>query len=218
MRRLIDGRVLMLTGLLWFAVGCGSAGTSSQGEDGLTMAFVTFSGLDIAQADTVNETVAQVDLCQDLCTSSGGGGDLQPEPFTSTAVSAVFVNRGKADIVLDAYTLNVPDSGVPAATRRISARLPGGRCRGADPQRECADNVDCGVIGACTHTESPVTILLYDFDFKQRTLQGECPFDVEAVTHDAELTFSGTDEAGQRFTVHTNYVSTFANFDNCQNQ
>lgn len=216
MRRVIDGRVLM-AGMLCFVLGCGGSGIDGQGDDGLTMALMGFTGGDIEQADFVTDTLAQVDICIDLC-SSGGGGDITVEPFTSTVVSARFVNRGKADIVLDRYSLNVPNSGVPAVERSISARLPGGRCAGADPQVQCAINSDCGPIGICTHSESLVSVLLFDFDFKQRVLQGECPFDVENLTLDAELQFSGSDETGNRRTVRAGYVATFANFDNCEGE
>jgi hypothetical protein len=226
MRRLIDGRLLVL-GLICFAFGCGTAGTDAQGEDGQTMAFSGFDGTGIVQADSVNGTAAQVDVCQGLCKDGSEviedgtvitGEGVTREEFTSTFVNALFTNRGKADIVLDSYTLFVPNSGVPAVKHSISARLPGGRCDGSDPEQQCADNIDCGVGGSCSHTTTPVTILLYDFDFKTRVQQGTCPFDIEDTTLDADLTFSGSDEAGQRFTIDANYVSTFANFVNCEEQ
>src|SRR5262245_48121199 len=95
MRRLIDRRVLIV-GMLWLLTGCGSSGTSSQGDDGLTMALNGFTGLGIDQADFVNDTTAQVDICPGLCAGGTGGGDIEAEPFTSTFVNAIFVNRGKA--------------------------------------------------------------------------------------------------------------------------
>jgi hypothetical protein len=216
MRRLIDVRVLML-GILWCAVGCGTAGTSSQGEDGLTMAFVTFDSTNITQPDQVGDTAAQVDICPGVCGAGTIIDEANREPFSSTAVNAVFVNRGKADIVVDSYTLNVPDSGVPPVTRRISARLIGGRCLGADIEKQCAIDSDCG-FGTCAHRETSFNMLLYDFDFKQRVRQGDCPFNLEPLTLDAQLVFNGTDEADNHYTIHTSYVSTFDNFDNCQNQ
>lgn len=216
MRRLIDGRLLLL-GWLCFAVGCGTAGTDAQGEDGLTMAFVGFDGDNITQADQVGGIAAQVDICQDVCSSGSIGGELTFEDFTSTFVNALFVNRGKADIVLDSYTLFVKDSGVPLATRSISARLIGGRCLGADADRQCAIDSDCG-LSVCSHTETPVGMLLYDFDFKQRVRRGECPSSLESLTLDAVLTFTGSDEAGNDYTIRANYVSTFDNFDNCEDQ
>jgi hypothetical protein len=217
MRRLFHGRVLIL-GLVWMAMGCGSSGTSGLGDDGLTMAFVRFTGEGITQADFVGDTVAQVDICQGLCSSGGLTGEVTFEDFTSTFVVAVFVNRGKADIVLDEYKVFVPESGVPERIGRITARLPGGRCLGADQEQQCADDTDCGILGVCAHTETPVGILLYDFDFKQRVRQGECPFDLTSLTLDADVTFTGSDESGERFTITTNYVSTFDNFDNCEEQ
>lgn len=218
MRRLIDGRVLML-GLLCGVLGCGASGTDSQGDDGLTMAFIGFSGENIEQADVVTDTVAQVDICQDLCSSGGVDGDITVEPYTSTLVNAVFVNRGKADIVLESYTMFVEDSGVPEVTRNISARLIGGRCSGSDPEVQCGTNADCGLIGSCIHTETPVGILLFDFDFKDRVLRdGSCPFDVEPLTLDTILRFKGTDETGEGRTIRANYVATFTNFDSCDEQ
>jgi hypothetical protein len=104
------------------------------------------------------------------------------------------------------------------ASRRISARLIGGRCIGVDSERQCAIDSDCGVTGICTHTETAVNVLLYDFDFKQRVRQGECPFDLESLTLDTDLTFSGTDETGERRTVSASYVATYDNFDNCDDQ
>ena len=216
MRRLIDRRMLIV-GMLWLMAGCGSSGTSSQGEDGLTMALVGFSGLGIDQADAVNDTAALVDICLGLCTG-GSGGEIEAEPFTPTLVNVIFVNRGKADIVLDQYTVFSPDSGVPMATRSISARLPGGRCLGADSERQCAVDSDCGIPGVCSHSETLVGILLYDLDFKQRVRQGECPFDIESLTLDTELTFSGSDETGERRTVRAGYVASYDNFDNCDDE
>jgi hypothetical protein len=218
MRRLIDRRVLIV-GMLWLTVGCGSSGTSSQGDDGLTMALMGFTGVGIEQADFVSDTTAQVDICQGLC-SGGSQGEFEVEPFTSTFVNALFVNRGKADIILDSYTVFSPESGVPMATRRISARLIGGRCIGPDSEKQCAVDDDCGVglASICTHTQTAVGVLLYDFDFKQRVRQGECPVDIESLTLDTELTFSGTDETGERRTVHAGYVATYDNFDNCDDQ
>lgn len=215
MRRLISAPAIVLIAFL--AVGCGSAGSDSQGEDGLTMAFLGFTGEGVDQADVVSDGAAQVDICQDVCTGGGTGGDVQPEPFTPTFVTAVFVNRGKADIILDSYSVDVPGSGVPPFRRRIGHRLVGGRCSGSDPQRACADDLDC-VGSPCVHSESPVTLLLYDFDFKQRVRRGECPFDLESLTLNADLVFSASDETGERFTIRTSYVSTFDNFDNCEDQ
>jgi hypothetical protein len=215
MRRLTGVCGLML-GIAMAVSGCGSAGTGTNGEDQLTMSFQRFTGEGITQADVVADTSAQVDICQGLCVTDQ---DVNLEDFTSTLVRAVFVNRGKADIFLDTYTLFVPGSGVPEARRSISANLPGGRCLGAS-QTKCAVNDECGV-GLCQHSESSLTVLLYDFDFKQRLIQGQCPTlddpqsTVQTQTLNAELTFSGTDETGERFTISTNYVSIFDNFDNC---
>src|SRR4029453_404013 len=104
--RLFDPRVLIL-GLVWVAIACGSSGTDSLGDDGVTMAFVRFTGAGITQAHLVGNTAAQVDFCQGLCRSGGDSGNVTLEEFPSTFVVAVFVNRGKADIVLDQYEVFV---------------------------------------------------------------------------------------------------------------
>jgi hypothetical protein len=218
MRRLTGAHVLVLA-LLFTAAGCGGSGTAGGGDDGLTMSFQGFTGEDIEQADAVFDGSAQVDLCRDFCLTSGGGGggEPEPEPFTSTFVSARFVNRGKADIHLDGYTLFVPGSGVPEAVRSLGATLPGGRCSGPDDQKPCVFNSECGG-GLCSHQETLVSVLLFDFDFKTRVNQGVCPFDVIPQTLDVEMTFTGTDETGERFTISTGYGASFANFDNCEDQ
>jgi hypothetical protein len=217
MRRLTGAHVLALT-LLLTAAGCGSSGTAGGGEDGLTMSFQGFTGDDIDQADGVFNGSAEVDICRDLCQASGGlGGEPEPEPFTSTFVSARFVNRGKADIVLDEYTLFVPGSGVPMAVRSLGITLPGGRCSGPDDQRPCVTSFECGG-GTCAHEETRATVQLFDLDFKTRVNQGVCPFDVVPLTLDVELTFTGTDETGERFTISTGYGASFANYDNCDTQ
>jgi hypothetical protein len=193
-----------------FLAACGSGG-----DDELTLAFQGFSSEGIEQSDQVNQTSADVDVCQGLCIS---GESIEGEPFTQTLVNALFVNRGKADIVLDEYVVSVPDSGVADQVRGISARIPGGRCS-EDSQRQCAFDDDC--VGLCTHDVTTVGILLFDFNFKSLVVDGQCPSfedpagSVISRTRDVILTFSGNDETDERRTISTQYVATFANFDSC---
>ena len=78
---------------LLFAVGgCGD----SVGEDSLTLSFERFTSDGIEQADFVSGAEASVDVCQGLCQSTGGGGQIMLEDFTETLANAVFVNRGKS--------------------------------------------------------------------------------------------------------------------------
>ncbi len=194
------------------------AGCGSGGGDDSVMQFQGFNSTDITQSDAVRQTSADVDVCLGLC-----GATLSAEPYTQTTINAVFVNSGKADIVLDRYTVSVPGSGVPDVERSISARLVGGRCVN-DAQQKCASDNDCQ-LSQCQRSESTVNLLLYDFQFKSLVVEGQCPFDpdtgqftggtVISRTFDAFITFSGEDEANRRFTVETAYVSTFNDFNNC---
>jgi hypothetical protein len=204
------------------------AGCGSDAGDQLTLSFITFNDDGVTQADAIRSTSADVDVCMSICEG------LQAEPFTQASINAVFVNRGKADILLDRFTLSIPGSGVPDVTRRITANVIGGRCTD-DPERACGFDAECAEpgqvteIGACEHTETTVNVLLYDFELKSRILPGQCPQlvlqddgtlvfipgTIFPETFEAVLTFSGEDLTEERFTVSTNYVTTFADFDNC---
>lgn len=212
--------------LLLAVAGCGEAGGPG-GEDALTLAFLRFDQSGIDQSDAVSPTSADVDVCISICS------DLTAEPFTQTRANGVFINRGKADIVIDRYTVDVPGSGVPAVTRSISALVPGGRCS-TNPTQPCAVDEECltpqGRPGRCTHSETTVNVLLYDFEFKVRVRNGQCPgFELDEngdlvfipgtvfpQTYDTRVTFSGESISGERFTVETSLAATFADFDNCE--
>ena len=206
-----------------FAVGgCGD----SVGEDRLTLSFERYTGEGIDQADFVSGASASVDVCQGLCMSTGGGGQLEFETFTETLANAVFVNRGKADIQLQSYTVEVVDSGFPILNRSISANIPGGRCAG-DPQFQCASDFECG-LGLCVRRETFVPILLYDLEVKQIAIDGECPLNLDDLTitggsviprnYEVIINFTGEDQTTKRRTISTGYASTFADFDNCEDQ
>jgi hypothetical protein len=195
--------------------GCGSGG----GDDELTLAFQGFTSEGITQSDEVGPNSADVDVCQGLCIS---GNTVEGEPFTQTLINAEFVNRGKADIILDEYTVSVPGSGVADVTRAVSARIPGGRCAG-QPQEQCAFDDECAA-GFCTHDVATVGILLFDFNFKSLVVDGQCPSiedplgSVISRTRDVVITFSGNDETDERRTVTAQYLATFADFNSCDNQ
>ena len=201
--------------LLAVALAAGSCG--GNGGDDLTLAFQGFSNDNITQVDAVGANSADVDVCQGICVA---GNAITAEPFTQTRVNALFVNRGKADIVIDSYTVSVPDSGVPDQTFSVSARLPGGRCA-TDQQQQCASDVDCALSGGCFHQESSVELLLFDFTFKSLVVDGQCPSvedpfgSVISRTRDVFITFRGVDESDENFTVSAAYQATFDNFSAC---
>lgn len=211
------------------AVGCGSSGFDGQeGTDALTMSFIQFNDDDIVQQDTVSGTAAQVDVCPTICDFGVDGifGDEVFEQFTETFANAVFVNNGTADILLDTYTVSIPGSGLPPRTVSTAALLPGGRCA-SSPTTHCGLDNDCGFGDVCDQTLAPVTILL--FDFVDKTLivgdavcPGVDPFTglptpgtVLPQTYQVNVTFSGSDETGERFTVKTGLVAGFFDANNC---
>lgn len=224
MRKLASVCAVVL-GVLIGLPGCGS-----DAGDRLVLSFERFTGAEITQADAVFDTHAEVDICGFVCIQQD---QINAEEFTQTTVGAVFVNRGKANIVLDSYSLLVPGSGIEEVTRPISALIPGGRCTN-DESQSCAADDEC-LGGTCFHSETTVTFLLYDFDFKDRVLLGRCPSlvydesglfiigiaNADAVIHQelvALLTFSGVDDRNERYTVTASYPSSFDNFDACPQQ
>jgi hypothetical protein len=202
----------------------GLPGCGSDAGDRLVLSFERFTNEGITQADSVSDTHAEVDICPFLC------DDLSAEPFTQTSVGAVFVNHEKANIRLESYSLLVPGSGIEEITRSITAMIPGGRCT-SNSSQSCALDVDCGTGGQCLHTETTVTFLLYDIDFKQRVLLGRCPslardpdtgnivvVDGDAVIPQnltALLTFTGVDDRNEEYTVTAAYPTSFDNFNAC---
>ena len=103
-------------------VGCGSSGFDSNGgQDSLTMQFQTFSGEGITQEDLVGNTDADVDVCQSICNFTGDLVNIEFESFTQTRANAIFMNMGASPILLDKYTVTIPNSGVPARTATVAA-------------------------------------------------------------------------------------------------
>jgi hypothetical protein len=216
------------------AAGCGSSGFSGQGSsDSLTMSFQGFTGEGIMQQDVVGNTSADVDLCQDICAISGSilVPTVQLEKFTSTTANALFVNEGFADILLDRYTVTFPAGlGIPTRTVQTGVLLPGGTCSSL-PNTHCGSDADCTFAGPCDHPTVPVQVLLYDFATKAQLIptgqtcpmlgednQGNLiiiPGDVTPFSFQTNLTFSGSDETGKRFTVKTGLFGAFSDANNC---
>ncbi len=210
-------------------VSCGSSGfDSSGGQDSLTMQFLTFSGEGIDQQDLVGSTDADVDVCQSICNVSGDLVNIEFEQFTQTRANAIFMNMGASPILLDKYTISIPGSGVPNRSASIAAILPGGTCSNS-PSTQCGSDRDCGVIATCQHQETSVEVLLFDFVTKE-LVRGDkrCPsinFETGTIdpgnvvpqTFQTNVTFSGSDASGKRFTVHAGLVAGFFDANNCQN-
>lgn len=219
-------RVWVLSAALAVA-SCGSSGfDSSGGQDSLTMQFLGFDGQGIEQQDLVGNTSADVDVCQSLCNLGGDLVDIEFEEFTQTRANAVFMNMGASPILLDRYTVSIPGSGVPTRTANIATILPGGQCSNSTAQ--CGSDSDCGIIGTCQHVETSVEVLLYDFVTKE-LVRGDrrCPSvnfetglidpgDVIPQTYQTNVTFSGSDASGERFTVKGGIVGGFFDANNCQ--
>ncbi len=223
MRWLRTTYVLGLSLLIGLA-GCGSDGFDTpDGDDQMILSFVRFTGEGINQADGVGGTSADVDVCLGLCLE---GEEVKAEEFTATRVNAVFVNRGKADILLDSYSLSTPGTGIPDETHSISALIPGGRCA-VNQEVPCALDDDCRA-DVCVRQETTVDFLLYDFTFKELIRgEGVCP-EIDLLdltfapgtiipqTFETIMTFEGSDATGDRYAISTGYVGHFDDFDNCE--
>jgi hypothetical protein len=210
-------------------LGCGGSGFDGQSEDALTLSFQGFDANNITQEDTVGTTSASVDVCQDICNIGGDLFNIQLETFTETLANANFINNGTADILLDQYTVAIPSSGIPNRTVDSTVLIPGGRC-GTLPNNHCGLDNDCPVGDTCEHVAVPVTILLYTFgdktllvgdqtcptlDFSDPNNPVFVPGTVLPKTFQTNVTFSGSDETGKRFTVRTGLVGSFFDANNC---
>ncbi len=214
---------------------CGSSGFSGtnqsggSGEDALTLSFQGFNGNNITQEDTVGNTSASVDVCQTFCNVGGALVDIELENFTETYANAVFVNMGFADILLDQYTVSIPETGIPSRTVNSSVLVPGGRC-GTLPNQHCGLDTDCPSMDTCDHVQVAVQILLYTFMDKELLVGDEmCPMldfsdpnnpvlvpgTVIPRTRQTNVTFRGSDESGKRFKINTGLVGSFFDANNC---
>ncbi|MEO8603585.1 MAG: hypothetical protein ABI629_13505 [bacterium] len=189
------------------------------------MQFLGFSGEGIDQQDSVGNTSADVDVCQSICAVGGDLISVEFETFTQTRVNAVFMNQGQSPILLDKYVVSIPGSGIPSQTVSTSAILPGGICTGTSVP--CATANQCNIGTTCEHAETSVEILLYSFVTKE-LVRGdrECPRldpinlvvipgTVVPVTYQTNVTFSGSDASGERFTIKTGLIGGFFDANNC---
>jgi len=212
--------------LLLGLTSCGSAGFDNGGTDALTMQFLGFSDEGIDQQDSVGTTSADVDVCASLCSVGGDLIDIEFEQFTTTSANAVFMNMGASPILLDTYSVAIPGSGIPTRIGSISAILPGGQCSNSTAQ--CGDDSACFGLGQCEHVETPVQVLLFDFIAKELVRgDAECPSidfvnnqitpgNVVPQTYQTNVTFSGSDASGERFTVKAGMVASFFDANNCE--
>ncbi len=213
MRRLCSFKTAMVL-LVVLACGCGS-----NAGDPLVLRFEHFDGIGLTQADSVRANSADVDVEQGLCIS---GGTITAEPFTQTVINATFTNEEASDIRLNKYRLYLPkignaDSGLGDFLEfNISANLAGGRC--STVEIPCAVDADCTAASGgsttanCLHSPTTVPSLLL-FDFVTKALLDKPNF--FGIATNVTITFFGSDDAEREFETSTNYVVTFADFDNC---
>jgi hypothetical protein len=192
------------------------------------MSFQEFNDNGLDQQDFVGNTSADVDVCPTICDFGVDGifGDEVFEQFTQTHANAVFVNFGTADILLNSYTVSIPGSGIPTRTAHTAALLPAGRCNNR-PTVHCGLDNDCGVGGLCDQSQVPVEILLFDFVDKQLivgdlTCPGvdpntglPTPGDIVPQTFQVNVTFFGSDESNNSFTVNAGLRVGFFDANNC---
>jgi len=210
----------LVTGVALLAVlagGCGSTGGAG-GDDALVMQFIQWDNTGITQADSVNESSADVDVILNLCPPDG-----TPEPFTQTSINAIFQNNEGSDIQLQAYSTQIhfqttdPQALADLARANIpngalSTSLQGKTCGGTGAR--CFVDSDCalGVVGSCQPNQTTVSgIVLVDIFGKAVISQYPGVFyQATPVT----VTFSGSDP-NRSFQISVNYQITFGDFDNC---
>jgi hypothetical protein len=215
------------------ALGCGGSGFSGQdGDDALTMSFQGFSDEGLTQQDFVGNTSAEVDVCPTICDFGVDGifGDEVFETFTQTHAIANFINLGRADILLESYTVDILRSGLPTRTVSTGALLPSGRCENS-PTTKCSLDNDCttiqGMTGECNQPLTGVEILLFDFIDKS-LLVGDAtcpgvdpdtglpiPGTVLPQRYDIDVTFAGSDETGEEFIIKAGLVAGVFDANNC---
>jgi hypothetical protein len=211
---------------------CGSSGFSGRDTDELTLNFMGFTGEGIEQADLVGTTTADVDVCPTICSIQIDEFFVittEFEEFTSTRAFALFQNVGFADILLSRYVVsNPPESGLPDRTVETAVLIPGGRCSNS-PSTHCGDDSDCGGLGGCVQSATPIEILLFDF-IDKALLQGEgtcpqldpdnpgliIPGTVVPQRYQTNVTFFASDESGEEFQINAGLSGQFSDFNNCQ--
>jgi hypothetical protein len=199
--------VALLTTL---ALGCGSTA-----DNRLVLRFIGFNGTGITQQDSVRPTGADVDVIQDLCSTSMAGVQTF-EPFTATTINATFRDEQATDIQLDSYIIHFNDarSGVADISGSLNGSIIGGRCSSSNAP--CAVDADCvqagtGTSGAtCDHTDTQINgILLFDFSAKAH-VSPQIFGEATSLT----ITFFGSD-ANRSFETTAGYVVIFDDYDHC---
>ncbi len=202
---------LGLTVMVW---GCGSDSFGGTGQG--TLQLMRFANGSTDQPDVVTATGAQIDVCLDLCTNSGQGGDIMIEPFSSTQVAAIVVNRGKSDITVDRITVSYPNSGLPDSNSQIAGgfAVPGGRCSD-NSSIACAASFECGG-STCVTSETPLPFTIFSLDRKDLIGGPNCVNGFPPEVVQSFVTISGRDATGDHFTISGGMNLELANFDNCQ--
>lgn len=219
------------------AMSCGSSGYSGEGSsDSLTLSFLGFTGVGIEQQDIVLNTSADVDVCATVCSVTideiTGVVTVEIEDFTSTNAMAQFVNYGYSDILIDHYTLVLEGANVPQRTVQTAFIIPGGRCSGS-ADRRCSVDSDCQTLGPCSHEQTDVQVLLFDFEIKTLlatictpgqtcrcpTLDPNTGFTIPGNVlpqlYQAKITFFASDATGERFQIKTGFMGNFFDANNC---
>ncbi len=214
--RWLRGTAIVISGLSLMVWGCGS--DSFGGTDQGTLQLTRFASGAESQPDAVFATSAQIDVCQTLCMQQGGGGGGQQmiEPFTSTLVSAVVVNRGKSDVTVDSIHVTYPNSGLVDLNTAVAGgfAIPGGRCSN-NPAQSCAANFEC--LGApCVNSETEIPFTMLSLDRKALIAGDSCDAGFEPAIITSFVTVRGRDADGERFAVSGGMNLEVANFDNCQ--
>ncbi len=212
--RWLRGLVMLVSTLSVTLWGCGSDSFGGTGQG--TLQLMRFeSGVD-DQPDFVSSTGSQIDVCIDLCTGTGGSGEVMIEPFSSTQAAAIVMNRGKSDITVDRIGISYPNSGLADSNIAVAGgfAIPGGRCSN-NSSLACASSIDCNG-DLCVNSESAVPFTLLTLDRKELIGGPNC---VNGFTPDVIETFvtiSGRDVEGERYTISGGMNLEVANYDNCE--
>ncbi len=214
--RWLRGMAVALSGLSLTVWGCGSDDFGGTGQG--TLQLVRFESGAEDQPDAVGATGAQIDVCQNLCASGGGGGggEVMFEPFSSTQVAAMVINRGKSDITVHSVQVSYPNSGLTDLNTAVAGgfAVPGGRCAG-NPSIACAASFECGT-GICVTQETPIPFTILDLGRKDLVGGQSCEDGFEPNIIESFVAISGRDADGESFTISGGMNLEVANFDNCE--
>lgn len=216
----LRGMAIAVAGLSLVVWGCGDDSFGGTGQG--TLQLMRFAPGAEDQPDFVGATGAQIDVCQNLCTSSGGGGgggQLMVEPFSSTQVAAIVMNNGRSDITVRSIQVSYPGSGLTDLNTSVAGgfAVPGRRCAG-NPSQPCAASFDC-LTGLCVASETPIPFTVFDLGRKGLIGGQACDLGVEPSVAPSFVVISGLDADGEEFTISGGMNLELADFDNCeQNQ